>query len=670
MPPELDFAASFPRLSGQATNLSEQIGASAAGADVLDICRSALELHAIQERDVLATLLFGSSAKGLSKTGSDLDVIFFIEDRPGYPAFSYRPLQVGDVKVDCNVIKPAALNQACRADVGWGYRLHRPVPVAELSTVPAPALAAWIDKLDAMIGSGVACRYRLLRHTRDCRTLLIAARQFASAEPGLAAYLILESVFLVPIIFLNYCRIVPFQRDVPWNEALHAADAADPTMAASYQSLLAEISRSQLFRSLAGRGSFAQEIKHLRDKCRAVIARHEGSLFGNGYRLLVEALRRNAALRRELSRLAVPQPTASDRLAEDIWQWTNLVRERQRARKLPGRGRTPVRRKRGHGLGPRHLQFHEEASRLKIIMPTGGCRVPTCTFCMLPALARSKASVDEAMAALKALSRAPSLRQLTIYTDGSFFDSRELNDDERRLIAETTRELGAEELLVESLPRFLSPQAVEDFRAALGPACRLRIGIGVQSTAASVRRYVTRTPITQHELLTVLQWRKTAPFSLRCYLLANKPMMSAAEDREDVRASLQFLERWLTDADTVTVNPLLPTEGTVVENLSAAGLWRPLRADEAQALQADLQADKYTFRLEFGPISVATCTDLDLNAAFAATGDATAANAAGLFPPTDPAFLPWAVLGGMRHRNHWATRQRTEAGSPTAARRG
>ena len=626
--------------------------------EALGIFRSALERHGVGERDVLATLLFGSSAKGLARLNSDIDVIFFIADRSEYPAFAYRRFQIGNMKIDSNIVKPAGLNELCRADVGWSYRLHRALPVAELGSVPPLLVAAWIRKLDIMIESAVACRSRVLGHIRDCRALLRAAREFQSIDAGTAAYLIVEAVFVAPIIFLNYSWTVPFQQDVPWDECLRMLQSTEPAAAAEYQTLIAKLEESAVFRNLNREGSFGRELKDLRDQCRSAVLQCEGGVFGNGYGLLLDALRRNSAMRTKISEVAVGPVGDSTGLIDTIWAWTNQIRERQRARKLPGRGRTPVRHKRSPELAPRHFQYEQETSRLKIILPTGGCKVPTCTFCMLPALARSKTSVEDAITAIRTEPMPKSVRQVTVYTDGSFFDNRELDENERRLVAETVRSLGAGELLVESLPRFLTAKAIENVLDALGNYARLRVGIGVQSTNATVRRYVTRTPITQAELRAVLEWRKAGLFSLRCYLLANKPILSPAEDREDIQCSLRFLDQWLTEADIVTVNPLLPTEGTVVEALSKAGLWRPLRLDKVYELQADLRSHSYKFRLEFGPVSVATCTDLDLNGSFGTAEDAERGNLSGQYAPADAACLPWSVLGGMRHRNHWATKGR------------
>jgi radical SAM enzyme (TIGR01210 family) len=326
----------------------------------------------------------------------------------------------------------------------------------------------------------------------------------------------------------------------------------------------------------------------------------------------------------------------------------NLIRGRQRSKGLPKGQRIAVRRKKTRETAARYVHYEQDKSRLKVIMPTGGCRVPTCTFCMLPSLARSKSSVEEILASIARAHRSAPVRQLTIYTDGSFFDRRELNPDERRLIAKAARDMGAEELLVESLPRFLNAAVVDEVAGQLGPSCRLRLGVGVQSTNALVRQHITRTPIEQQELNALLKWRKTAPFSLRLYLLANKPMLSHLEDRVDLLRSLAFLNEWLSPNDTVTINPLLPTNGTLVEKMLSAGLWRPLRADEAQALSHDLQSRSYGFRIEFGPSSLSTCTDQGAGVVGRENAHASAL--------IEAARLPWSILGSLRHRGHWATR--------------
>ena len=81
------------------------------------------------------------------------------------------------------------------------------------------------------------------------------------------------------------------------------------------------------------------------------------------------------------------------------WTWSETSR---RASFLKGRERSSPRK--SEESGTRYIHYEKETARLKVIMPTGGCRVPTCNFCMLPYLARSKSDVEETMAAIAATS--------------------------------------------------------------------------------------------------------------------------------------------------------------------------------------------------------------------------------------------------------------------------
>ena len=93
--------------------------------------------------------------------------------------------------------------------------------------------------------------------------------------------------------------------------------------------------------------------------------------------------------------------------------------------------------------------------------------------------------------------------------------------------------------------------------------------------------YITRTPITQPSSGALMKWRKTAPFSLRSTCLQQALAVRIRRSR-GLHRSLEFLDPWLTAEDVVTVNPLLPTNGTLVEKISGAGFWRPLRTKKCK----------------------------------------------------------------------------------------
>lgn len=597
----------------------------------------------------------------MSANANDVDLIFLISENSEHPAFTYRRLFDKTGSIDSNVVKVSYLNKLCQSEAGWSYRLYHARPVQEFCRASSPVLAGWLALVNKLVGSQVASRHRLARHIRDGQSLLRTASRIADTESAIAKYLMIEAVFLLPVVYLNFEAAVPFWDGPPWTEALRVANSSQTEVSHQYVRLVTAISDARMFAHFGSTGNFAREIKHLRDRCRTAITRHQGNVFHNGFgERIGKSLVGNQALTNEIAQLLEAVPACDISLIPLIGQWLNLARESHRENLGPIRRGAPLRRKRGSSSGVRFAHYEAKTLRLKAIIPTGGCRVPTCTFCMLPYLARPKLNIDEVISTLTAAAGNGQVRQFTIYTDGSFLDERELTRDEQLRIVDVARQLGAEELLIESLPRFVNAAVIDDVVRTLGPNCRLRIGVGLQSSDALVRRYVTGTPITQRELHSLLEYRRTKPISLRLYLLANKPLMSAAEDRIDLHRSLQFLNERLTAQDIVTVNPLLPTNSTLVEKILDAGFWGPLAHDQVQKLQADLRAKSYAFQLDFGSEAVSTCNDLASQTIRSADHDGLQ-----VLPLDAAGALPWSVLGGLRRRNQWARSAEME---PSAAK--
>lgn len=616
------------------------------GSEICDACEFALAELNVAKADVLATLVFGSRAKGLARAASDFDLIFFLKNSADHPAFQYRQLRYDRQKLDVNVIKPHRLGELCAADIGWAYRLHRPQPVPELTQAPMQMLERWIAQLNTLIESDVACRMRLIRHLRDSRRLAAGAVRASKVDPKVATYLAMEAMFLVPMIFLSGHSCIPFAKGVPWDEALDFARGAESDETHGYLQLFTAIAGSRFYQSLNGDRAFGVALKGLRGKCRELVIGELGNLFHDDFGAhLGDQIMMAPDLRQKLQAALCSYPDVEQEALDAISNWLSGTVRGIAATKSK---RLKISRRKSRRTGARFMQYDQAVARLKIILPTGGCRVPTCHFCMLPYMARSRADVGEVIAEASALCRNQPVEQVTVYTDGSFFDERELAPEDQLLIAQRARDFGAAELLVESLPRFLNEDKVGRLVDALGPDCRLRIGVGLQSTNALIRQHITGTPIAQHELDGLVRWRRTAPFSLRIYLLANKPLLLAAEDREDLHRSLAFLDDWLESEDVVTINPLLPTTGTLVERIEGAGFWRPFRSSEFQDFSNDLHAQSYRFRLEIGPPNVATCTDHE-----AIDGAETQ-----LAPDMDyfsgSAHLPWSIMGGFHHRGQWA----------------
>jgi hypothetical protein len=137
--------------------------------------------------------------------------------------------------------------------------------------------------------------------------------------------------------------------------------------------------------------------------------------------------------------------------------------------------------------------------------------------------------------------------------------------------------------------------------------------------------------------------------------MANKPLLSAKEDRCDLLASLKLLQQYLRKQDIVTINPLLPTHGTVLEGLWKSGQWRPLTIEEAISIEIGLGATNWNFQLQFGPSQTSTCTDVQLEPnsnrnSVENIGHRRHVN------QVDSRSLPWTLLGGSRHRRSFTDR--------------
>jgi radical SAM enzyme (TIGR01210 family) len=630
--------------------------------DLDKACRTVLEQFRIDRSDILLALVFGSRARRQELSTSDFDIIFIIQPNAACPGFVYRRLKFGDSTIDANIIEPASLDRLCWNETGWAYRLYRARRIPGFTKIPRDLADAWLQRNDALIRHPLACRRRLLWHLADCRALLRNAHRLQTEPlelttlPVLSTYLMIEALFQVPLIHLNLLGLVPFEANDPWSSALAAGSPLEIRAIDEYNAILETIIHSALYSDLAFDGRFAHNLKHIRDRCRNAVIKRLGYAFGDGFgKALKEKAKVDERLLSSFAEILSGVHAAEKELIEALTTWTGKVLGQSRELATRAGRRVAITRTKRVVPGTRLIDYCFETARLKIILPTGGCRVPTCTFCMLPNLARAKESIDRVIeATVEATGKGP-VRHVSIYTDGSFFDEREVAVTERLAIADKVRQWGATELLVESLPRFISPGAIDEMNRNLGPRCRLRIGVGLQSTDPLVRRHITGTPITQSELIWLLTLRGKPSFTFRFYLLANKPMMSAAEDLHDLQRSLDLLDRCLMPEDTVTINPLLPTRGTLVEQLEAARYWRPLSSAAAVNLFRRLQAKPHGYSLEFGPITGATCTDrgpiTEVEDAFGGVVTARTRCDGALI---DMALVPWSLFGGYRNRYRWA----------------
>ena len=81
---------------------------------------------------------------------------------------------------------------------------------------------------------------------------------------------------------------------------------------------------------------------------------------------------------------------------------------------------------------------------------------------------------------------------LALYNDGNFFAPHEIPSEVQLAIADLVAKSGVDELVVQSLPQFITRAQVEPFVQRLG-SVRLEVGIGLQSAHPFVRQVCVNT---------------------------------------------------------------------------------------------------------------------------------------------------------------------------------
>ncbi len=633
---------------------------------LLEVVDAALSHHGVRPSEIRVCLVFGSLARGDANHESDVDLIHLARDSGDVPAsLEYRRFTHNGRNVDSNLIPFERLNAYC-GDPHWAYRLCMARALAERSNDPVEDIVAWLARVQAMITSRAACLHRARAHIDSLTALAGILPISGGTDSRLRCYVISEVIELVSISAVELCGVVPFQTARPEDLIRGGLLEAQCELRRAFNELVGAVEDAEMCGGTFRRFAWPTETTRVRRQCRQIIEMGWPESFGEGYKFLLSVngltLR---AIEHHLCRHKAPGCAPAFRLEEALRRYLEAARSALQEGKLSSRAtfRPTERQREAQPGGARLVEYSGSERRAKVIVPTGGCRVATCSFCMLPQLARTKIAVRDVLAKFREAINGP-VERVAIYTDGSFFDDRELAADERRLIASTAVRRGANEVLVESLPRFLEEATVREIMDILGPRCRLRIGVGLQSTDGEVRRYITRTPILDSEFEELLRLQRCLRFSLRIYLLSGKCMMSFEEDLEDVERSVIELNNVLLGSDLITVNPLLPTIGTLVERLQQADYFEPMSVCTARLVAKRLRSRPLRLALEFGSIETSSCTPLAWNVR---RGKGYGWCAEWMYgkcelgrcqqeeeQPLVACMLPWSLLGSLPTRRRWA----------------
>ncbi len=209
-----------------------------------------------------------------------------------------------------------------------------------------------------------------------------------------------------------------------------------------------------------------------------------------------------------------------------------------------------------------------------IILRTSGCywaHTRGCTMCgyareTLGREATGEEIRDQVARAMREYRGEPYVK---IYTSGSFLDPREVPVEVR---SEVTRAFQgkAQRFLVESLPEFVTPEAIQNLRD--GFSGEIEVALGLETTQDDVlQKAVTKVSTVQEYLDAARRLRDTGALA-KAYLLLKPPFLTEREAIEDAVLSVRRCRELF---DTISINPVHIQGGTLVERLWRRGLYRP-----------------------------------------------------------------------------------------------
>ncbi len=208
--------------------------------------------------------------------------------------------------------------------------------------------------------------------------------------------------------------------------------------------------------------------------------------------------------------------------------------------------------------------------RLRIILRSNGCSVPTCTMCPFPNEALDPTvkhiNAEEYIQQVKnVLTVNPSFDILSIYNDGSFFAGRELPQQARQEIYQIVKDSGCQYLMVESLPFFITKEKLQEAKNYLGNKVKLIVGMGLQSVSDIARYVCIRTPITKEDFLQAHNLLKQFNYDTKAYIILKPPFFLEEESINDAVDGAVWLSQH--DVQDITLCPMRIAQGTVLQDL-------------------------------------------------------------------------------------------------------
>ncbi len=227
-------------------------------------------------------------------------------------------------------------------------------------------------------------------------------------------------------------------------------------------------------------------------------------------------------------------------------------------------------------------------TRRRIVLTAHGCSVATCTMCPLPdeaVDARVPVTLDNWLRQLtQGLSQTPfgGIHTLTLFHNGNWFADREVPAAWREEIYCYLRATDIRELVVESLPQYLTAERLDHARRFLGPDIRLTVAIGLQSSSELVRELCIASTCLEDSFTRAVQLLHAQGDAVQAFLMFHPPFLTIEESMWDLRESIRYAQAC---GVTPTICPMRIAPHTVVADLAAKGLYTaPTLSDLCEAL--------------------------------------------------------------------------------------
>src|SRR2546423_13284263 len=217
--------------------------------------------------------------------------------------------------------------------------------------------------------------------------------------------------------------------------------------------------------------------------------------------------------------------------------------------------------------------------RKKIILAARGCTAATCTMCPIPNEAYYNLNLnftpdDFLRQFYSAFATEPidSYQLISVYNSGNWFANKEIPPAARRGIYRAIARSRCEGIMVESLPQFVTPQAITEAKEYLGDK-RLIVGMGLQSADDFIRNVCINTTCTkeQFERASHLLWENG--YTAKVYLMIKPPFLTESEAVAETVQSIQYVSS--IGYEDVSVCPTRIAPYTVVAELARRGMYTP-----------------------------------------------------------------------------------------------